>query len=189
MCLEKNNSETVLIIIIYLIVIITYILINIWFLVCCVALFLLHSVITYFDARIKILLYRSSLIQQQYLCQWLTSSTQCLYPILRVSYVTAGHVQALGWKRYWLSSSLVPDPSWSLQRPSLLAHHTTDSFHWLRAHRLVQHAMEIPERRRVADAYIQLPHQFWHRIHFASFRRSWYHAGNTSQCRCRLCFQ
>ena len=49
--------------------------IHIWFLVCYVALFLLHFVIVYFDAHIKLWLYRSTLIQQQYLCQWLTSST------------------------------------------------------------------------------------------------------------------
>ena len=52
--------------------------IHIWFLVCYVALFLLHFVIVYFDAHIKLWLYRSTLIQQQYLCQWLTSSTPLL---------------------------------------------------------------------------------------------------------------
>ena len=100
------------------------------FLVCCVALFLLHSVIKYFDARIKLSFHRpwssssfsasglllrhvlythtylvsrllrgvvpsslcyhilwrpyqalvlSTLIQQQYLCQWLTSSTRFVH--------------------------------------------------------------------------------------------------------------
>ena len=48
---------------------------HIWFLVCCVALFLLCFVIINFDARIKRWFYRSTLIQQQYLCQWLTYST------------------------------------------------------------------------------------------------------------------
>ena len=41
-----------------MLLIIMYIFIHIWFLVCCVALVLLHSVITYFDARIKISFHR-----------------------------------------------------------------------------------------------------------------------------------
>ena len=40
---------------------------HVLFLVCCVALFLLHFVITYFDARIKLWSYWSTLIQHQYL--------------------------------------------------------------------------------------------------------------------------
>ena len=41
-----------------ILVIFIYILIHIWYLVCCVALVLLHSVITCFDACIKTLFYR-----------------------------------------------------------------------------------------------------------------------------------
>ena len=49
------------------------------------ALFLLHFVIAYFDTHIKPWFHRSSFIQQQYLCQWLTSSTHTLYPVSQVS--------------------------------------------------------------------------------------------------------
>ena len=47
------------------------------------ALFLLHVVIAYFDARIKFWFHRSTLIQQQYLCQWLTSSTPFICSCVR----------------------------------------------------------------------------------------------------------
>ena len=70
---------------------INYIFIHIWFLVCCVALFLLHFVIVYFDARIKLWLLRSTLIQQQYLCQWLTSST---WLILNVNLYLASYFRS-----------------------------------------------------------------------------------------------
>ena len=42
------------------------------------ALFLFHFVIVYLDARIKFWFHRTTLIQQQYLCQWLTAWTHFL---------------------------------------------------------------------------------------------------------------